>query len=98
VEKDRWEGEEEGGPDDDAKCAGPFGKVEQRSKQEGEGDDVDDDWKDDGRGRTDEVVDEVVIGGDERTGEVEQIQVRETKGDGGRVSEGSHDLFSFRAR
>ncbi len=98
VEKDRWQSEEEGRPDDDTESARPFGKIKQRSKEQGEGDDVDDDRNDDRRGRTDEVVDEVVIGGDERTGEVEQIQVREAKGDRGRMGEGSHSLFSFRTR
>ena len=38
-----------------------------------------------------------MLGGDERTGEVEQIQVGEAEGDCGRMSEGSHSLLSFRA-
>ena len=98
VEKDRWQGEEEGGPDDDAESSGPFRQVKQRSQQKGEREDVDDDRNDDGRGRTNEMVDEVVIGGDERAGEVEQIQVRETEGDCGRMGERPHSLFSFNAR
>jgi hypothetical protein len=86
VEKDRWQGEKEGGPDNDTKSARPFGKVKQRGEKERERDYVDDDRNDDGRRRADEVIDEIVIGGDEGTGEVEQIQVRQAEGDRSRVS------------
>ena len=87
MEKDGGQSEDEGRPDDDTECTGPFGKKEKRCQEKRESDDVDDDRDDDGGGRTDEVVDEIVLGGDERTGEVEQIQVREAEGDRGRMSE-----------
>ena len=73
VEKDRWQGEKKGRPDDHTKSAGPLGQVKQAGKKKRKGDDVDDDWNDDRRGRTDEVVHEIVIGGDERAGQVEKI-------------------------
>jgi hypothetical protein len=98
MEKDGGQREEEGRPDDDAECSGPLRQIKQRSQEKGESDDVDNDGNDDGRRRTDEVVDEVVIGGDERTGEVEQIQVREAERNRGRMGEWSHNLFSFRVR
>ncbi len=41
------------------------------------------------------MVDEVVVGGDERPGEGEQIQIREAKGDCGWVGKRSQGLFSF---
>ena len=44
------------------------------------------------------MVDKIMIGGDERTSEVEQIQVGESEGDDGRMGEESHILFSFMAR
>jgi hypothetical protein len=98
VEKDRWQSEDKGRPDDDPERAGPFGEKEKHCKEQRECDDVDNDWNDDGGGRTDEMVDKIVFGGDKRTGEVEQIQVREAKGDRYGMGEGLHGLFSFRAR
>jgi len=44
------------------------------------------------------MMDKIVFGGDKRTGEVEQIQVRKAKGDRDGMGEGLHGLFSFKAR
>jgi hypothetical protein len=98
VEKDGRKGEDECGPYDDAEGAGPFGKEEKPGEKEGQGDEVDDDRKNDGGGGTDEVIDEIVFGVDERTGKVEQIQVRKAKGDRGWMGEDSQSLISFRMR
>lgn len=78
--------------------AGPFGHEEKCCEEEREGDDVDDDRNNDGRSRAHEVVDKIVLGGDERTGEIQQVQVREAKGDRDGVGKRLHSLFSFRAR
>ena len=73
MEKNRRQSKNEGRPDNDAESAGPFGEEEECRKEERKGDDVDDDRNDDRGRRTDEVVDKIVLTGDERTGEVEQI-------------------------
>lgn len=39
-----------------------------------------------------------MFGGDKRTGEVEQVQVREAEGDRDGMGKGLHGLFSFKAR
>jgi hypothetical protein len=44
------------------------------------------------------MIDKVMLSGDKGTRKVEQIQVREAKGDRDRVREGLHRLFSFEAR
>jgi hypothetical protein len=98
MKKDRWQSEDESRPDDDPESARPFGQKEKRCEEQRECDDVDNNWNDDGGGRTNEMVDKIVFGGDKRTGEVEQIQVREAKGDRDGMGEGLHSLFSFRAR
>jgi hypothetical protein len=98
VEKDRWQSEDKGRPDDDPKSAGPFGQREKRCEEQRECDDIDDDRNDDGGGRTNEVVDKVVFGGDKRTGEVEQIQISQAKSDRDGMSKGLHSLFSFKPR
>ena len=96
VKEDRWQCEEKGRPDDDAEGAGPFGEVKECSEKEGKRDDIDDNRDDDGGGRTNEMIDEIVFGGDERACEIKQIQVRETEGYSDGMGERPHSLFSFR--
>ena len=98
VEKDGRQREDEAGPDNNAERTGPFGEIKQRSKQKRKRDNVDDDRNNDGGGRTNEVVDQIVLCRDERTGQVEQIQVGKPKGHRGRMSEGPHSLLSFNPR
>ena len=96
VEEVRWDREEKGGPDDDAQGARAFGEVKESSEKEGKGNKIGDDGDDDGGGRTNKMVDEVVFGRDERACEIKQIEVGQTEGYSDGMGERPHRLLFFR--
>ena len=79
VDQCRRKSEKQSGPYNNAERTGTLGQRNESSQENGENQQIKDDRKYDRRSRTDEMVDQIVVGVDEGTSEAEQVQISKAK-------------------